>query len=133
MNEACRLCKHYDCENGCKLEIELVVGNSGNYHYKHVCIHAKGFKDLFEPLPILPHYDITAEDLNNGSNIWHSFEDELLKLILLTEQAKENKFEFSYDYLLEKLYRAYNKCPIVLHPGLNRKYLKSRRKEEKKK
>lgn len=130
MIEACRLCKHYKDGNGCELEIEL-VGNPGNYHYEHVCIHAKGLEDLFEPIEMIRH-EITSEDWDDGSNIWHSFEDELLKLILLTEQAKENKFEFDYDYLLEKLYRAYNKCPIVLHPGLNSKYLELRRKEEEK-
>jgi hypothetical protein len=71
------------------------------------------------------------EDEEGGSCVFRSFEDEILKLILLFDpefgDSEDTSKKISRHYLLEKLHRAYNKIPINLHPILNLKYLKTRR------
>jgi hypothetical protein len=51
------------------------------------------------------------------SNVFISYLDELLKLKLLLEQ-NNNDPSISRVYMLEKINRAINEIPIVLHPSL---------------
>ncbi len=62
------------------------------------------------------------EEDETASSIFISFQDELLKLLLIVEQNFKKGNDLTAPYILEKLTRAYNKTPIVLHPSLEKIY-----------
>jgi hypothetical protein len=56
------------------------------------------------------------------SNIFISFQDELVKLAILLDdfrKRKDNEGMISISYVIDKLNRALNEIPIILHPSLH--------------
>jgi|TARA_R110001599_G_scaffold62917_4_gene175171 hypothetical protein len=55
----------------------------------------------------------------NTTNIYISLEDEMLKLLTLVENPKEM---FSGEYMAEKIRRALEREPIILHRSIVHRY-----------
>lgn len=68
-----------------------------------------------------------AQKIMDNSNIWESYENEILKIYVLfitciAEKNNRGDDVISRNYIIQKIERLLQKCPIILHEDGKRRY-----------